>query len=156
MKDCAALSWLSFAQLKVYLVIFTPAVTLMGLRLGHQIEFSRSKLNWSYFPVKIQDGMENIIRRLEKWNNSNVWSHEKCLCWLTDSLCFIRSDNFSGLVWNWHRKRQQLRLSSFWIIKNTYLHNITNASIQHAAVHLNRVQLCLYIIRWWHASAEDD
>lgn len=82
------------SELRVYLVHSDSVASHVSQQLGwqalcvwYQIEYLYSKLNGSCFPVKIQDGMENIIMRLEQ-----VWSEMKqqqcveswkCLCWVT-------------------------------------------------------------------------
>lgn len=73
----------------------------MGLRLRPQIEFSCSKLNWSYFPVKIQDGMENIIRRLvgvERKETTEMCGVMKSASADSKILCSSYDQIISGLV----------------------------------------------------------
>lgn len=74
--------------------ILLPVMLANSYANGHsgpQSEYSHSKLNWSCCKAKIRDGMENIIRRLERvWTEMKQQHCEeswKCLCWLTESQC---------------------------------------------------------------------
>lgn len=92
-----------------------PAVMQAGLAAsGLKIEFSHGKLNRSSFPIKIRDGMGNIIRILEQGVRGNKerqcvesW---RCLCWLKSRSC---DQICSGLkLYSW---REQQRLMVVWV-----------------------------------------